>query len=110
MTDFVPQNPHAPLEGAAFRLEHLGAFQPRQPGMGQVERDGRTRHALGRKPLLAEPEMRAKTDLSLLQFLGDPLDALPDRLAVESQAQVAQAHVQQPILRPVAPYPWRHSP
>ncbi len=47
----------APLGRAALDLQHLASLQLHQPRVRQVERDGDARHAVGREPVVREPEV-----------------------------------------------------
>src|SRR5690606_42045549 len=44
VSDFVPEDLHAPFFGAAFGLEHLRLFELRQARVGQVEGDRSEEH------------------------------------------------------------------
>jgi hypothetical protein len=56
----VAQDAHAPLGRAALDLAHLAALELRQPRVGEIERNGDARHAVGRVPFVGQPEVRAE--------------------------------------------------
>ena len=57
----VAQDAHAPGRRAAFDLAHLAALELRQARVREVEGDGDAGHAVGRVPLVRQPEVRAGT-------------------------------------------------
>src|SRR5258707_12511128 len=108
MRRLVAQDAHAPLRRAAFDLEHVGPLEALEPGMREVERDGHAGHAVGRKPLVRQPEMRLEIDeAAALQLLLYLPDAAGDRAILDGHPQLAHPAIEEPIVRAVLPPLWR---
>jgi hypothetical protein len=58
----VSQDAQAAPQRPTFDLEHLLMLESHQPGVRQVERHRETRHAIGTKELVREPDVWSKGD------------------------------------------------
>ena len=47
----------------ALTLKHLRTFEPHQPGMGEIEGDCKTQHAVGCKEFLRQPHVQPGHEL-----------------------------------------------
>ena len=101
---FVAQDAHAPLRRAPFDLQHVGALEPLQAGMRKVEGDRHAGDAVGREPLVREPEMRPEAlepaRVELLLQLGE---ALGQHAVVDGDAKLAHPQIEELLVRPVLP-------
>ena len=84
---------------AAFDLEHLRELELREPRVRQVERDGDAGHAVGREPLVRQPEVRAERRGRAPS--SSPLSCVDARLelgALDLQVQFPELQVQQLVV------------
>src|SRR5882757_957481 len=100
---FVAQNAHEPVAIAALYFAHESALDADQALVSEVERYGDSWNAVGRKPLLSEPAMRAKAHASHRQFAIKTLDGALQLGALNGQLQIAEAQVQELIVRQLLP-------
>ena len=94
----VPQNAHEPVDVAAFDLARHLALQAHEPRVRQIERHGDTRHAVGGKPFLSKPDMRAKANAALVELAVEAIDVPLERRAMQVQLQIAHAQSQQLLI------------
>jgi hypothetical protein len=107
--DLVAQDAHAPLLAAAFDLEHLRELEPRQPRVRHVERDGDTGHAVGGVPVVRQPEERPKVaDAARFELAVERADARHQLATANAQAEIADAQIEQLLVRPRLPFLGRH--
>ena len=100
----MAESPQARLRIAALDLQHLRQLQLLQPRMRQIERDGNAGYVVGREPLVREPVMRPEHQRSRFELGVDLRDALLERRAVDGNAQVAETHPEQLLVRPRGPF------
>ena len=91
----VPQDAHARVVVAALHFEHLRELQLGQSRMREIERDGDAGNAVGREPLVREPEVRAEQQAAAGQFAVQLLDSQREVGALELQIELAELHVEQ---------------
>ena len=72
--------------------------------MGKVKRNADAGHAVGREPFFSEPDVRLKANLARVQFFVEPLDAVLQNGSPYAQRKVAQALVQQLLVRHQMPF------
>ncbi len=113
---FVPQNAHARVVIAALHFEHLRELQFGQTRMREIERDGDAGNAVGREPLVREPEVRAEQQAAAGQLAVQLLDSQREVGAFDLQIELAELHVEQflvakgcQVLGPQSPKRARHA-
>src|SRR5690606_9146647 len=99
----VAQDAHAFSRRVALGLEHLGALQAHKPLVGQVKRDGNARRLLGREPLVGEPDAGAEAEAAAGHLAPELVDSPGEPWAVEAEAEIAQAHLEQALIIPASP-------
>ena len=52
----------------SLNLQHLTALQPHEARMGQIEGNGKPKHAIGVEELLRQPNMGQGDDIVRLEF------------------------------------------
>jgi hypothetical protein len=95
---FVPQDAHAFDVGAAFNLAHELALEFHQPRMGQVKRDGKSGHAVGREPFGRQPHVRLEANAAIVQLAVEPFDVRFDERTFDTNRKIADASVQQSLI------------
>ena len=80
----VTKDAHAPGGRAPLDFEHLRALEPGEPRMREVERDRDARHAVGREPLVRQPEVRPEPDAARFELRVELGDALLEQAALEA--------------------------
>ena len=99
----VAQDAHAPLRGAALDLEHLVQLEAREPRVREVERNRDARHAVGREPLVGEPEVRPEDGAPRGELARELGDALLELGALDVQIEIAEAQVEQSLVLGIPP-------
>lgn len=94
----MPQNLHAPLLVSTLYIEDLLPLEASQSWVGQVERNGNPRYSIRREPLVGEPEVRTKLDLSLSKLIVELMNSIFEHSPVNGDAQVTHSHVQKLII------------
>src|SRR5687767_13729453 len=103
VTGFVPENSHALRIVSALDLEHLLAFELNQARVREVKRYRDSGHAVGRKPLLGQPNMGFKADSAAVQLAVKPLDVGLQKRPLDFDWQVANAQLQQLFVTETVP-------
>ena len=91
----VAQDAQARLRVAAFDLEHLRQLELRQPRVREIERNGDAGHAVRREPLVGQPVVRPERQAARVELGVDLRDALLELGALDREAEIAQAHLEQ---------------
>src|SRR5262245_46856029 len=71
--------------------------------MHHVERDREPGHAVGREPLLRQPDVRLEAEAALLEVALDLLHGPLDDGAAQREAEVAEAQAEQLLVREMHP-------
>jgi hypothetical protein len=103
----VTQDLHAPGFVASFDFEHLCALEFFEPRVREVERNGDTWHAVGRKPFGGKPEVRLKHEAACVDFalqLGDPR---LEHAFLNRDAKLRDSEVEEFLVGPCGPHVWR---
>ena len=79
--------------------------------MREVERDRDARHAVGREPLVRQPEVRLEVDQAArLEFPLQLRDAIREHAVLDADAELAHPQVEELLVRPVLPLLSRQAP
>src|SRR6185295_839824 len=73
--------------------------------MRHVEGDRDARHAVGREPVVGEPEVRTEADAVLAELAVQLADEDAQSALLDRDAQIAHAQIEQPLFGPIGP--WR---
>ena len=103
VTELVTQDAHAPRRRAPLDFEHLLALEPGEPRVRQVERNRDAGHAVGREPLVRQPEMRAEDHAALGQLRLEVADALLQRAAIDREIELRHPQVEELVVSPLGP-------
>jgi len=74
---------------AAFHREHVLPFEFGEARVGQVERNGNARDAVGGEPLFGQPDVGAESEAFAIEFVQQTQGAVLKRRAADAQRQVA---------------------
>src|SRR5262245_8661666 len=72
---FMPKYPTAFGFTSPFNLEHLGAFQPHEARMHEIEGDGEPEHTVWAEELFRQPGVRKRHEVVRSQLAVEALDA-----------------------------------
>jgi hypothetical protein len=103
MARLVPEDLHAPLGVATLDAEHLTLLEPHEARVRHVERQRDAGDAVGRVPVVGEPEVRAEPEPARLQLVAELLDARFERAARDRDPEVAEPEAQELLVVPVRP-------
>ena len=103
MTCFVTKYAHALRVSATFYLQHLLALEFYQSRMGEIKRNSDAGHAVGRKPLFREPDVRFKANAAIVQFAVETLDVIFEERSLDPDREIADTRVEQSLIRNEAP-------
>ena len=103
MAGLVPEDPHAPVPGAAFHFQHLTRFQFCQPGMRKIKRHGNSRHTIRREPFVRDPEVWPEGEPARLQLTSELCHGLLIEGPFEAQVQIAHAQIEELFVGPLRP-------
>src|SRR5262249_41687229 len=83
--------------------QHLLSFELHQARVSEVKRDRDARHAIRRKPLFGQPNMRFETDSTGVQLAVKPLDVGLEKRPLDFDREVADAQVKQLLIAETMP-------
>src|SRR6266403_4965274 len=99
MPRLVAQYSHQPIAVAALDFAHESPFDPHQPRVREIERNGDPGNSIGREPFLCEPIMRPKAYPPRFELAVQTLDGILQLRALNFELQVAEAQVEQLVVR-----------
>ncbi len=99
----VAKDAHQPTAVATLGLTHDPALQSLEPRMREIERNGDARHAVRRKPLLRQPDVRAEIQSPTFEFAVEARDVPLQRGAIDGQLQIAETQGQQCFVGQASP-------
>jgi hypothetical protein len=99
----VSQNAHAFGVAATLDLEHLFPFELNQAWVREVERYGDARHAVRRKPLFRQPNVRFEADSAVIQLTIEPYYVGFEERPFNFDRQVADTQVKQLLVAETVP-------
>src|SRR6185312_4950013 len=103
----VTQDAHEPTGIAAFRLAHDAALQAFEPRVREIERHGDAGHAIGREPFFRKPHVRTELDAPILELRIQAAHAPRERRALERELEIAEAQLEEFLIREPRPRPTR---
>src|SRR5688572_9891166 len=77
--------------------------------MGQVERNGKARDVVGRKPVVRQPDVRLEPEQSLVELIVELFDAALQPGAFNGKAEVLDPHPKEAVIRKPLPAQTRNS-
>jgi hypothetical protein len=95
MARFVPKYAHTFRIGSTLYFQHLLALKLHQARVGQIKRNRDPGHSVGRKPFLAEPNMRLEPDPSRIKLLVKPPDLRLEKRPLDFDRQVRDSQIEQ---------------
>ena len=101
---FVAQDAHALDVGAAFDFQHLLALEFHQSRMREIKRNCKTGHAVGREPLSRQPDVRLEANAAIVQLAVETLDVRFEKGSLNTYRQIANANVEQTLIRNQTPF------
>jgi hypothetical protein len=87
----VPEDSHALGVSSSFNFEHLLAFELHQARMCQVKRNRDAGHAVRRKPLFCQPNVRFEANAAGVELAVKPFDVGFEKRPFDLYGQVANA-------------------
>ena len=98
MSAFVAQDAHAFGPGSAFDFENHFLFQPHQPGMRQIKRDGDARGVFRAEPFTGNPGVRPDPNVVLIKLTIKRLEAAFEPGALDRDSEIFEPDLEQLIV------------
>src|SRR5215831_7365908 len=98
MSALMPQDAHAFGPGSAFDFQNHFLFQPHQPGMCQIKRNGDARGVFRAEPFTGNPGVRPDANVVLIELAIERLEAAFEPGAVDRDFEVLEPYFEQVIV------------
>ena len=103
VTGLVSQDAHTLFVGTALDFEHLLPLELHQAWVREVKRDGDAGHAVRRKPLFRQPNMRFKADSAVVELAIEPYYVGFEERTFDFDGQIADAYIEQLLVAQTMP-------